>query len=240
MGDWNYKLGYVVPSWNTVVEYETMRMLPPGVSAHFTRIAHTDDSPASMQSMTDQFPAQVELLRHAGVDAVCYACTGASLARGYAMDQEDVARLQRSGGPAIISTAGALVNAARHLGLSRVAVAAPYEPWLLAHLVDYLKAAGLTILNAVGLGEQANVKHGPDAALALAKRAWVSDADGLILSCGNFRSLEAVPQIEGYINRPLLTSNGCALWSALTASGWQGFIPDSGRLLQEVVSTDDR
>ncbi|MBN8955983.1 MAG: hypothetical protein J0H17_05245 [Rhizobiales bacterium] len=137
--------------------------------------------------------------------------------------------------PAIISTAGALVDAARHLGLSRVAVAAPYEPWLLAHLVDYLKAAGLSVLNAVGLGEQANVKHGPDAALALAKRAWVPDADGLVLSCGNFRSLEAIPQIEQHIGKPLLTSNGCALWSALTVSGWRGAIPSGGHLLQRLA-----
>lgn len=233
MNDWSRKLGYVVPSWNTVVEYETARMVPPGVSAHFARIAHTEDSPASLQYMTDQFPAQVELLRHAGVDTVCYACTGASLARGYAVDQDDIARLQRSGGPTIISTAGALVDAARHLKLARVAVAAPYEPWLLAHLVDYLKAAGLNVLNAVGLGEQANVKHGPDAALALAQRAWVADADGLVLSCGNFRSLEAIPQIERHIGKPLLTSNGCALWSALTVSGWRGTAPSGGRLLQQ-------
>jgi maleate isomerase len=235
VSDWNCKLGYVVPSWNTVVEYETMRMLPPSVSAHFARISHTEDSPASMQYMTDQFPTQVELLSHAGVDAVCYACTGASLARGYAVDQDDIARLQRSGGPAIISTAGALVDAARHLKLSRVAVAAPYEPWLLAHLIDYLKAAGLDVLNAVGLGEQANVKHGPDAALALAQRAWVADADGLVLSCGNFRSLEAIPQIERHIGKPLLTSNGCALWSALTVSGWRGAAPGGGHLLQQLA-----
>lgn len=235
MSDWDCKLGYVVPSWNTVVEYETMRMLPPGVSAHFTRIAHIEDSPASLQHMTEQFPAQVELLHHAGVDAVCYACTGASLARGYAVDRQDIARLRRDGGPAIISTAGSLVDAAEHLGLSRLAVAAPYEPWLLAHLVAYLEAAGLTVLNAVGLGEQANVKHGPEAALALAERAWVAGADGLILSCGNFRSLEMAPQIERSIGKPLLTSNGCALWGALTAAGWRGPAPtSSGRLLRTI------
>src|SRR4051794_33235417 len=76
---WTHRLGYVVPSWNTVVEYETTRMLPAGVSAHFSRITHIDDSPASLRHMAEQFPAHVELLSHAKVDAVCYACTGASL-----------------------------------------------------------------------------------------------------------------------------------------------------------------
>ena len=91
--DWTHKLGYVVPSWNTVVEYETTRMLPAGVSAHFSRIAHTDDSPASLRHMAEPFPASVELLSHAKVDVVCYACTGASLFRGRRDDLADIARL---------------------------------------------------------------------------------------------------------------------------------------------------
>ena len=113
--DWTHKLGYVVPSWNTVVEYETTRMLPAGVSAHFSRITHTDDSPASLRHMTEQFPAHVELLSHAKVDVICYACTGASLFRGRAKDMQDIARL-RAGGRRSISIASALVEAAQHLG----------------------------------------------------------------------------------------------------------------------------
>ena len=232
--DWTHKLGYVVPSWNTVVEYETTRMLPAGVSAHFSRIAHIDDSPASLRHMAEAFPASVELLSHAKVDAVCYACTGASLFRGRRDDLADIARLGSSGMP-VISVAGALVDAAQHLGLSRVAVAAPYEKWLLGSLVAYLEDAGLQVTNAVGLGEQANVQHSPQTAIDLALRAWTPGADGLILSCGNFRSLESLPEIERRIGKPLVGSNGAALWSALTAVGWQGIVPNAGTLLNDVV-----
>jgi maleate isomerase len=228
--DWVHKLGYVVPSWNTVVEYETTRMLPAGVSAHFSRIAHTDDSPASLRHMTEQFPAHVELLSHAKVDAVCYACTGASLFRGRALDLQDMARL-RSTGMHVISTAGALVEAARHFGMARVAVAAPYETWLLDCLVTYLEDSGLKVLNAVGLGQQANVLHTPQAAVDLARRAWTAEADGLVLSCGNFRALESIPEIESLIGKPLIASNSAALWSALTGLNWRGRISNSGVLL---------
>ena len=89
---WTHRLGYVVPSWNTVVEYETARLLPQDVSAHFSRIAHTDDSPESLRHMAEQFPANVELLSHAKVDVVCQACTGASLFRGRQADLRDIAR----------------------------------------------------------------------------------------------------------------------------------------------------
>ncbi len=235
--DWTHKLGYVVPSWNTVVEYETARMLPAGVSAHFSRITHTDDSPASLRHMAEQFPAHVELLSHAKVDAVCYACTGASLFRGRKEDLADIERLC-SNGMLVISVASALVDAARHLGLSRVAVAAPYETWLLDCLVTYLEDAGLQVTNAVGLGEQANVQHSPQAAVELALRAWTPAADGLILSCGNFRSLESIPEIERRIGKPLVGSNSAALWSALTGLNWRGAVPNAGRLLSDVGRAD--
>lgn len=235
--DWTHKLGYVVPSWNTVVEYETTRMLPAGVSAHFSRITHTDDSPASLRHMAEEFPANVELLSHARVDAVCYACTGASLFRGRKDDLADIARL-RLGGVPVISVASALVDAAQHLGLARVAVAAPYEKWLLDCLVAYLEDAGLQVTNAVGLGEQANAQHSPQAAIDLALQAWTPGADGLILSCGNFRSLESIPEIERRIGRPLVGSNSAALWSALTAVGWQGMVPNAGTLLNDVRPQD--
>jgi maleate cis-trans isomerase len=237
--DWTHKLGYVVPSWNTVVEYETTRLLPAGVSAHFSRITHTDDSPASLQHMAEQFPANVELLSHAKVDVVCYACTGASLFRGRARDLEDVARLCSLGTP-VISTAAAMVEATRHFGMTRVAVAAPYEPWLIDCLVAYLEDAGLAVLNAVGLGQQANVLHTPQAAIDLARRAWVTDADGLVLSCGNFRAMESIPAIEQMLGKPLIASNSAALWSALIEAGWHGSVPNAGALLRGVRPSDTK
>jgi maleate cis-trans isomerase len=117
--------------------------------------------------------------------------------------------------------------------LAHVAVAAPYEKWLLDCLVAYLEEAGLRVLSAVGLGEQANVRHSPREALDLALRAWTPQADGLILSCGNFRSLEAIPEIERHLGKPMIGSNSAALWGALSAVQWRGRIPHAGRLLRD-------
>src|SRR3974377_1148655 len=55
MSQWTRKFGYVIPSWNTVVEYETARMLPSGVSAHFSRIEHTEDYAAPLVEMSETF-----------------------------------------------------------------------------------------------------------------------------------------------------------------------------------------
>ena len=39
-----FKLGIIVPSWNTMMEYETQRMACEGTSIHSMRIAHTADT----------------------------------------------------------------------------------------------------------------------------------------------------------------------------------------------------
>jgi maleate isomerase len=69
-----------------------------------------------------------------------------------------------------------------------------------------------------------------------ARRAWTSDSEGLILSCGNFRTLEVIDSIESELGKPVLMSNQCALWSLLYASGWRGSIPNAGHLLKDLKS----
>jgi len=232
MQDWRAKLGYVIPSWNTVIEYETSRMLPEGVSAHFSRITHTEDSPEALAYMSEQYPVHVDLLRHADVSAVCYACTGASFLQGRAHDERYMAAQAARVPTPMVSMAGAIVEAARHLGLRRLAVAAPYEPWLLQLLLDYLGEAGFEVVRSAGLNQQANILHAPRKALELAERAWDPAADGLILSCGNFRTLEMIGDIERQFGKPALTSNQSALWSLLSRCGWRGEIPFAGTLLR--------
>lgn len=232
MSEWTLKLGFAIPSWNTVIEYETARMLPPGVSLHVSRIPHTDDSEASLVAMGEHFPAHLELLGHAGVDVTCFACTAAGFLHGWAYELDYLHRMQAQSPKPVVSMAGAVVEAARHLGLQRVVVAAPYEQWLLSRLVGYLESAGLTVVRAAGLGQQANILHAPSKAAELGLGAWSDDADGLILSCSNFRTLEAIPALERRLRKPVLTSNTSALWSLLSVTDWHGVIPDAGMLLE--------
>jgi maleate isomerase len=235
MSQWTKKFGYVIPSWNTVVEYETTRMLPSGVSAHFSRIEHTEDSAAQLVYMSEQFPSHVKLLMHANLDAICYACTGATFLKGRAKDVEYLEGMVTLARRPIVSMAGSLVDAAKHLNVSRIAVGAPYEDWLMKLLVAYLEDSGFKITNAIGLGQQANFFHTPDAAVELANRVWTSDADGLILSCANFRTLEVVGNIEQRLGKPLITSNQAALWNLLSKSNWRGSVPGAGMLLKSLA-----
>lgn len=231
MTEWTRKLGFVIPSWNTVIEYETARMVPPGISLHFSRVTHTDDSEASLRHMGEKLSEHVELLSHAKVDATCYACTAASFLDGRPHEADHLRAVQKTSANPLVSMAGAIVDAAEHLGLRKVAVAAPYEQWLLDRLVRYLAEAGFTVTRVVGLGQQANILHTPQRAIELGLEAWSPDADGLILSCSNFRTLEVIPELERRLGKPVLTSNNSAMWKMLEVVGWRGVVPDAGVLL---------
>jgi maleate isomerase len=232
MSNWSHKLGLIVPSWNTVIEYETWRLAPPGVSIHTARIPHTEDSEQAFCEMLAQAPAATETLAHAQVDAICYACTAGSFFRGPRHDADLRRQLTAHAGRPVVTMAGALVEGARALGLQRIAVAAPYEQWLLDLLVAYLEGSGFTVLNARGLGLQANVPHAPEEALELAKSAWRPEADGLVISCGNFPTLEMLETIEECLGKPVVSSNQASLWNLLAVTGLPTVASGGGRLLK--------
>ena len=233
MATWAKRFGWIIPSWNTVTEYEVGRLSPPELSQHFARIAHTEDSEAAFERMAEEAPAAADLLAHAKVDVVCYACTAGSFYKGFDYDRAFAERLSDRIGRPVVTMAGSIVEAARHLGLERISVAAPYEPWLMERLVAFLEAGGFTVLKSEGLGHQANILYEPEKAVELAERAWDPASDGLIMSCGNFRTLEMVDEIERRLGRPVVTSVQGALWGLLEASHVATPISGAGVLLRE-------
>ena len=182
--------------------------------------------------MALEAPAAAELLGHAKVDAICYACTAGSFHKGYAYDQGLAAELATAAGRPVVTMAGSLVEASRHLGFEKIAVAAPYETWLMERLVAFLEAAGLSVLKSANLGHQANVLYEPGKAIELANAAWHPDADGLVMSCGNFRTLEAIDEIEALIGRPVVTSIQSSVWSLHRQAGVDATIDGAGLLLR--------
>ncbi len=228
---WIERYGWVVPSWNTVTEYEVQRLAAAHVSNHFSRIEHLADTPEAFDRMGLEAPAASTLLAHAGVDAICYACTSGSFYRGPGYDAALARDLTDVTGRPVVTMADSLVQAARELGMQRVAVAAPYEEWLMKLLAEYLSEAGFEVLRWRGLGHQANILYPPEKAIELAESAWDERADGLIMSCGNFRTLEVIDEIERRLDAPVVTSIQAAVWNLARAAGARATHPAAGRLM---------
>jgi maleate cis-trans isomerase len=82
METWERKLGLIVPSWNTVMEYEVQRMAAGAMSVHSVRIPHTADTEENLLALGTQAPALARLLAHAKVDVIGYGCTAGGFLKG--------------------------------------------------------------------------------------------------------------------------------------------------------------
>lgn len=231
MGEWRAKLGLILPSWNTVMEFEAQRMAPPGVSIHSTRIPHTADTEANLLWMGDQVPASARLLAHAGMHAICYGCTAGGFLKGPAYDEALAAEITQTTGIPATVTSAAVTQALRHLGVRRVGVASPYEAWLNAQLQTYLEGAGFEVMAIAGFGTQAHARCTPEESFRLALEVDRPGAEGIFISCTNFRTLEIIERLEQRLAKPVVSSNTASMWKLLRLAGVGGPLAGFGRLL---------
>jgi maleate isomerase len=236
MADWKKKLGFIVPSWNTVMEYECQRLAPEGVSVHFTRITHTNDDEETLLHMIHDVPALAELLAHAKLDAICFGCTGGSFVRP-TMDREITDVIEKTTGIPATTTATALVEAMREMKVSRVAIASPYPKWLNERLASFLAGKGIEVVRETGLDVECPAFLPPERSKALAREVDCPEADGVFISCTNFRSLEGIEALEAELGKPVLTSNTTAMWHTLRRAGFHGLSRQGGSLLRKHLAT---
>ena len=236
MTDWKKKLGFIVPSWNTVMEYECQRLAPEGVSVHFTRISHTDDEEETLLHMIHEVPALAALLAHAKLDAICFGCTGGSFVRP-TMDREITDVIEKTTRIPATTTATALVEAMREMNVSRVAIASPYPQWLNERLVSFLAGKGIQVVREKGLDTECPAFLPPERSRELAREVDCPEADGIFISCTNFRALEGVEALEAELGKPVLTSNTTTMWHTLRRAGYDGPARHGGRLLRDHLTT---
>jgi maleate isomerase len=233
MSTWERKLGLIVPSWNTVNEYEFQQVVMPSMSVHTMRIKITADDEENFTWMATQVPAAARLLAQAKVQVVCYGCLAGGFVQGPGHDQEIVRAIEAATGIRGVAAAAAVVDALRAMGVTRVSVASPYEPWLNEKLKQYLTAFGIEVLALKGLGTQAHASFTPEQNAELACEVDRPGSQAIFISCSNFRTLEIIEPLEKKLGKPVLTSNMSSLWKMLRVLEDRRSLPGTGRLFRE-------
>jgi maleate isomerase len=233
MVDWQRKLGLIVPSWNTVNEYEVQRVAVPAMSLHTMRIKHTADTEENLVWMGTQVPGAAQLLAHAKVDVICYGCAGGGFLKGPDYDRQISRDIEEATGIPGVTSSAATVDAFRALGVERISLASPYEPWMNEKVRLYLKASGIEILAMKGLGTQAHASFTPEQNAELAAEVDRAEAQAIFISCSNFRTLEIIEPLEQRLGKPVITSNMASLWGMLRILGDRRPVAGAGRLFRE-------
>jgi maleate cis-trans isomerase len=230
---WDKKLGLIVPSWNSVNEYEFQRVLSPRISVHSMRLRITADDEENFSRMAREVSGASQLLAQAGVQAICYGCLAGGFVKGPGHDEEIIRDIEAAAKVPGVAAASAVVAALRAMNVTRVSVASPYEPWLNERLKLYLHAFGIDTVAMRGLGTQEHASFTPEQNAKLAAEVDRADSQAIFISCSNFRTLEIIEQLENRLSKPVLTSNMCSLWKMLRVLGDRRSLTGAGRLFRD-------
>lgn len=220
------RIGLVIPSLNVVVEDDLRRELPPDVGFHVTRLRlRKTGGRVTQAALLEAGKESVErstLLSDAGVDAIAFNCTGASLADG-----PEGARLLRdqiaaATGTRSTTTILAVTRALRASALRRIVHVCPFTAEFGADEAAFLRAEGFELAASRGLDftdARLAAKLSPGEICDIAARFDQPGADGLFLACANVRAMEAARDLQQRLRKPVVTSNQAVIWELLEMMG---------------------
>jgi maleate isomerase len=177
-------------------------------------------------------------LASAEVDVILQAGTAIAFFRGFGHDRELSRRIQDATGIQATTSLTAVVDALRTLEIQRPAIATSYLADIDARLAEVLEKSGFEVTAIRGMGLKKSIDMGkvsPEETYRLAREVVRSarKADGILISCGNLRTFEAIQALEVDTGLPVVTSNQAGLWQALRMAGIKDRLTSLGRLLRE-------
>jgi maleate isomerase/arylmalonate decarboxylase len=169
-------------------------------------------------------------------DVVIYGCTSATLTHGPAFDRALADRIKAASGAATVTAAGALVHGLRTLGASRIGFASPYVPAINDLAVAFLAEMGVETLVRSEVSETLDNTGqgalGPGDVFELGLKADHPEAQAIVLSCTDMRSVETLERLEQRLGKPVISSNQAMAFQAMQAAGITEPLDGYGHLLR--------
>jgi maleate isomerase len=162
-----------------------------------------------------------EALSDVRPDLIVFHCTANSMENGLAHEKAIVDLVERASGCPTITTAQAIIQAFDRCGIRKLVLISPYVKATNQLEVNYLAEAGYTVVHELGLGLDGNAYAAvtPEEWKKVVKENTRDEADGYFLSCTNTRMIEAVPDLERDLAKPVINSNQATIWTCLRKLG---------------------
>jgi maleate isomerase len=215
--DYRLRIGVLVPSSNTVMENDLHQALPKSrYTVHAARMYLEETTATAERRMVEEFaPAAAEQLKTLYPHLLVFGCTSAGSLGGLSYDREICHRLGEFAGCPGIGVISSVAEALDRRGLRRFAVLTPYVGELTDLLGQSLEGQGFEVVTARGMGIDVNfelARPSPSDIVEFAKESLNGiKAEGVFVSCTNFRAFEALPMLEEALSLPVVTSNSAVL-----------------------------
>ena len=216
------RIGILYPLHSAEDDYPNMAArLEPPVDVY---IAHTDATDlhtvedCRRTGDWDHLSLGVEELRAHSVDVCMWACTSGSFVYGLAGAEEQTQQISGRLGVPASSTSLAFVNAARTMGIRRVAVAATYPHDLAAEFVAFLAEGGIKAVQLESLGIWTAVEVGDvgrEQVINFVRVNDHTDAEAILIPDTALHTTAFLSELDAAVGKPVLTANQVTMWEAL-------------------------
>ncbi len=220
------KIGVLVPFTNTNLEPDMVLMRPLGTTVHFQRMGgyDVDEIPGSDQMAglgASDITHDLRMISGVRPDVVLYGCTSATLTHGPSFDADLAKQIKAGSGAISLTAAGSLIAGVKAVGAAKVGFSSPYLGEINEQAVAFLAENGIETVRCADVGrELGNYGQGeltPDEVFELACQADHPDAQAIVLSCTDMRSVEAIERVEAKLGKPVVTSNQAMMFCLMRA-----------------------
>jgi len=228
------RFGLLLPSSNTTQEPEFAEVLPDDVSLHCARLTLRNIDPESTIKIVAELESEAQKLKDAEVDAVVLSATAPSTRLGKGYDKQICGRIEQARGKPATTAATAMLEAFSLLNIKKIVLAAPWGEGTNQTVAEFIEASGVSVLRQRAMGIVSNIEVGHLAAQTaydLGRQADHPDAEAIFLACGNWMTLEVIEALEKDTEKPVLSTNSCAIWATMNLIGGVWSIPGHGQLL---------
>lgn len=221
------KIALLIPSSNTVMENDLHSALPKDrYTVHTDRMYLVETTREAEQVMLEKYarPAASDV-GTTNPDLIVFGCTSAGSLFGLDYDEKFCAQLGELAHCPALGVINAASRALAGANAKRVALITPYNEDLTNSVAKALSGDGREIVAAHGMGITVNLELAdpePAEIVAFAREKLKGVAfDTLFVSCTNFRSFEAKPELEKVFGTTVITSNSAVVQAIETmfASG---------------------
>lgn len=238
MYGWRARIGFIGPSASIdTPAYEFYRMAPDGVAMVGTimgiRILTDDDIERALQAL-DRVAAQYSREK---VDIVNLGGSPPVILAGKDSEKMLIERMQKNSGILSTTSQTGAVKALKALGVSKLALASPFDEHQNRKLKTYLEASGFKVGGmgglAVPLSEMAFLPTEKSYVFAReVVRQADEDINGIYLPCAKWPTVETIAALEADTGLPVVTSIQAMLWHCLRMLGLGDRIEGFGKLFE--------
>jgi len=239
MCGWRKRIGYIGPTVMEVVPFEFYRFAPEGVGLVGVTCNIDDWSEAHFDQALAQVTTAAAYLGSRGVDFVIHGGGPLVVARGKGFEESIVKDIEAAARVPATTGVRAAMEALRHVGARRLAIASPYPERHNAALAAYLAAHGFDVVRSEGMDVPfkalQNVAPADIRSFASAVLARAGHCDAIYLPCPQWQAAQIVDALEAETGIPAIAYTHASFFVAFKALGIKDTIRGHGRLLASLA-----